>query len=233
MNDSYSTTNQNPVHGGSIKQKKIFTGDYRTLLFDVAWRDESVCPRDLIAFLYHYTYWGTAYRCMEGFRNGEWLQHQVKEAEHDDLTFKRTFENGIGGMRLAEQLWQGPIEERIAYRRQITRGCAIVNTLQFVFPETYEVFPPELYHVSTNGLRSDIEDALTPRWIIFGRHAHSGEIETYGGSEAILRDHLGLYFRPEELRIRTLAHPSKGFRSPEDRQAYFTSIREAYDFVRS
>jgi hypothetical protein len=143
--------------------------------------------------------------------------------------FRIFYEDGLAGPERAKALREGPRQARIAYRREVTLGSAVLNALPYVFPRTYaEGFAPEVYHACEEPLRSDIERVLLPRWLIHG-HTHAYANEDFCGTEKILRNVLLRYFEPRQLRIRILPHAS----SVRSREKYFQQVSEALDYIRS
>jgi hypothetical protein len=60
-------------------------------------------------------------------------------------------------------------------------------------------------------------------------HTHAYGLESFAGTEKILRDHVRVYFQDEELRIKVLPHPS----SVRSREKYSRLVSNALDYVRS
>jgi hypothetical protein len=193
------------------------------------WKDCSWPMSKLIGYLWHYTHGYTTYRCMNDFRRCKDILQK-----DPDFSFTKYFEDALLSPEQLISLQNGPLTERISYRHKVTAGCAIIQGMQFVAPGVDD-FPLDIYKVSEYMLRADIEQALTPRWLVVGyTHAYPGYIKGFEGTLAILKDHLSAYFPVKELRIEVVQHSSQvRYFSHEKRRNYFAEVRKAEAKVRA
>jgi hypothetical protein len=181
-----------------------------------------------VGFILHYTHTNSTKESVGLYLDGE-----------DDPAFRLILEDGIGGPEIRNWLRDPSVSssERLArrrrYRSEVLENACIINYLQMVFAHggyQNDEIPEHFYHESEFGFRYELDVNRPKRSLLFGRAAHPGEIGVFRGFEAITRDQLSLYYQPDQLKIRTLVHPTaiRGSDSP-----HFANYRAAYHYVRS